>query len=86
MWFETAQKLPRCGMDLLVAVPTACNISSSIDGCKREKHMTLIKQYERFQKYFENVPSRNANDTFPKGILHARRQETQIAMTMQSGI
>jgi hypothetical protein len=31
MWFETAQKLPRCGMDLLVAVPAASNISSSID-------------------------------------------------------
>jgi len=31
MWFETAQKLHRCGMDLLVAVPTASNISSSMD-------------------------------------------------------
>jgi hypothetical protein len=48
--------------------------------------MTLIKQYERFQKYFENVPSRNANGIFTKSILHARRQETQIAMTVQNGI
>jgi hypothetical protein len=31
MWFETAQEMPRSGMDLLVAVPAASNISSSID-------------------------------------------------------
>jgi hypothetical protein len=48
--------------------------------------MTLIKQYERFQKYFENVPLCIANGIFTKSILHARLQETQIAMTVQSGI
>jgi hypothetical protein len=53
---------------------------------KRKKHMTLITQCKRFCRNFKNVLLRNANGIFTKNILHARRQETQIAMTVQSGI
>jgi hypothetical protein len=45
--YDPRKELPRNGMDLLVAVPTVSNISSS-HRCKRKKQVALITQCKRF--------------------------------------
>ncbi len=84
--YDPQKELPRIGMDLLVAVPTVSNISSS-QRCKRKKQVVTVTKCKRFCKLFPKVCLQGGNGVY-EGMMTlptSHQSNTITLLLYQSG-